>query len=88
MVPRLERPAVIGNAWSVQEHMSPQRLQARAVAFERAAAMLGGYAELAQRLNVSPRQVDYWVRDIGTPPDTVFFDVLDIIIQNAGVWRD
>lgn len=68
--------------------MSPQRLQARAVAFERAAAMLGGYAELAQRLNVSPRQVDYWVRDIGTPPDTVFFDVLDIIIQNAGVWRD
>jgi len=49
--------------------------------------MLGGRAELAERLNVSQRQLDYWIREIGTPPDTVFFDVLDIIIENAGAWR-
>jgi hypothetical protein len=24
------------------------------------------------------------LRDIGTPPDTVFFDVIDIIIERAG----
>jgi hypothetical protein len=65
----------------------PQRLPDRALALERAAAMLGGRAELAQRLNVSQRQLDYWIREIGTPPDTVFFDVLDIIIENAGAWR-
>ena len=50
--------------------------------------MLGSREELAQRLNVSQRQIDYWIREIGTPPDTVFFDVLDIIIQNAGVGKD
>lgn len=50
--------------------------------------MVGGHAELAQRLKVPQRQVDYWIRQIGTPPDTVFFDVLDIIIQNAGVGKD
>ena len=59
----------------------------RASALERAAAMLGGPAELAERLNISPRQLDYWIRQIGTPPDTVFFDVLDIIIENAGACR-
>lgn len=49
--------------------------------------MVGGQAELAQRLRVSQKQVDYWIREIGTPPDTVFFDVLDIIIENAGAWK-
>jgi hypothetical protein len=24
------------------------------------------------------------MRDIGTPPDTIFFDVIDIIIERAG----
>ncbi|TAK82271.1 MAG: hypothetical protein EPO20_21565 [Betaproteobacteria bacterium] len=66
------------------QHCSPDRV----LALERAAAMVGGHAELAQRLKVPHRQVDYWLREIGTPPDTVFFDVLDIIIQNAGVGKD
>lgn len=69
------------------EDTPPHRLPDRALALERAAAMLGGHAELAQRLNISPRQLDYWIREIGTPPDTVFFDVLDIIIENAGAWK-
>ncbi len=56
----------------------------RALAFRRAAAMMGGLEQLAQRLNVPERQLEYWMRDIGTPPDTLFFDVIDIIIESAG----
>jgi hypothetical protein len=55
----------------------------RAAAIQRAAAIMGGLAPLAQRLNVSERQLDYWIRDIGTPPDTVFFDVIDVIIGSV-----
>ena len=62
--------------------MKPQPKRAQAI--RRAAAILGGLTNLAQRLNVPERQVDYWMRDIGTPPDKVFFDVIDIIIQSAG----
>ena len=57
---------------------------ARASAFRRAAIIVGGLERLAERLKVSERQLDYWMRDIGTPPDTVFFDVIDIIIESAG----
>lgn len=71
----------------MQQEISERRSVDRVLALERAAAMLGGHAELAQRLKVPQRQVDYWIREIGTPPDTVFFDVLDIIIQNAGAWK-
>lgn len=61
-----------------------QELPARALAIKRAATIVGGLGELAQRLNVPERQLDYWLRDIGTLPDTVFFDVIDIIIERAG----
>ena len=60
------------------------KLLPRALAIRRAAAMVGGLAPLAERLGVSERQLDYWLRDIGTPPDTLFFDVIDIIIERAG----
>ena len=46
--------------------------------------MMGGLDRLAERLRLPERQLDYWMRDIGTPPDTVFFDVIDIIIERAG----
>ena len=59
-------------------------LAARALAIRRAATMMGGLDRLAERLRVPERQLDYWMRDIGTPPDTVFFDVIDIIIERAG----
>jgi hypothetical protein len=59
-------------------------LAKRAHAIRRAATMMGGLAPLAQRLKLPERQLDYWMRDIGTPPDTVFFDVIDIIIERAG----
>jgi hypothetical protein len=56
----------------------------RALAIRRAATMMGGLDRLAERLKVAERQLDYWMRGIGTPPDTVFFDVIDIIIERAG----
>ena len=59
-------------------------LAGRALAIRRAATMMGGLDRLAERLRVPERQLDYWMRDIGTPPDTVFFDVIDIIIERAG----
>jgi hypothetical protein len=55
----------------------------RAQAIQRAAQIVGGLAPLAERLKISERQLDYWVRDIGTPPDTVFFDVIDVIIDSV-----
>jgi hypothetical protein len=63
----------------MQEH-----IPARALAIRRAATVVGGLGKLAERLNVSERQLDYWLRDIGMPPDTVFFDVIEIIIESAG----
>jgi hypothetical protein len=72
---------------TMQEQALHQRQSDRVLALERAAGMLGR-AELAQRLNVSQGQLEYWIRDIGTPPDTVFFDVLGIIIENAGALKD
>jgi len=59
-------------------------LAARALAIRRAATMMGGLDRLAERLRLPERQLDYWMRDIGTPPDTVFFDVIGIIIERAG----
>ena len=59
-------------------------LPKRAHAIRRAASIVGGTAELAERLKVPQRQLDYWMQEIGTPPDSVFFDVIDIIIQSAG----
>ena len=61
-----------------------QRLPGRALAIKRAATIVGGLDELARRLKRPQRQLDYWMRDIGTPPDSVFFDVIDVIIQSAG----
>jgi hypothetical protein len=63
--------------------MKPQ-LAARALAIKRAATMVGGIEQLAERLKVPERQLHYWIRDIGSPPDTVFLDVIDIIIESAG----
>lgn len=65
--------------------LEPQQFQvmSRAAAIQRAANIIGGLAPLAERLNVPERQLDYWIRDIGTPPDTVFFDVIDVIIDSV-----
>jgi uncharacterized protein Usg len=71
----------------MQEQTLSHRLPDHALALERAAAMVGGHAQLAERLKVSQRQLDYWISEIGTPPHTVFFEAIDIIIENAGAWK-
>jgi hypothetical protein len=71
----------------IQERTSQHRLPSRAATLERAAALVGGCAELAARLKVSQQQLDYWMVEISTPPHTVFFDAIDIIIENAGTSR-
>jgi hypothetical protein len=55
----------------------------RAAAIQRAAVIMGGVGPLAERLKVSESQLDYWMRDIGRPPDSVFFDIIDVIIDAA-----
>jgi hypothetical protein len=71
------------------QERTQHRLPARAATLQRAAALVWGYAELAARLKVSQRQLDYWIEEISTstPPHTVFFDAIDIIIENAGALR-
>ena len=71
----------------IQERTPQHRLPSRAATLERAAALVGGYAELAARLKVSQRQLDYWIVEISTPPHTVFLEAIDIIIENAGASR-
>jgi hypothetical protein len=56
----------------------------RTQAIWRAAAVMGGLAPLALHLKLAERQLDYWTRGIGTPPDSVFFDLMEIIIERAG----
>ncbi len=56
----------------------------RAAAIQRAAVLMGGVGALAEKLKVSESQLDYWMHDIGSPPDTVYFDVIGVIIDSAG----
>jgi hypothetical protein len=70
-----------------QERIPQPRLPDHAATLKRAAALVGGYPELAARLKVSQPQLDCWICEIGMPPRTVFFDAIDIIIQNAGASR-
>jgi hypothetical protein len=62
-----------------------QQIPARVLAFEHAATMVDGVSELSRRLSVAERQLDYWMRDIGSPPDTVFFDVTNIMDRERRV---
>ncbi len=59
------------------------QILSRGATIQRAAARVGGLGPLALRLKVEERQLDYWMRDIGHPPDAVYFDVLDVIIDAA-----
>jgi hypothetical protein len=71
----------------IQQHSPQHRLPDHVATLERAAALVGGYAELAARLKVSARQLEYWIGEMDTPPRTVFFDAIGIIIENAGASR-
>ena len=86
---RLEPLPVKRNPLGMMQEQIPQHpLPDHALTLDRAAALVGGRARLATRLKVSQRQLDYWIGEIGRPPDTVFFDAIDIIIENAGASRE
>ena len=70
-----------------QERTPQPRLPDHAATLKRAADLVGGYPELAVRLKVSQGQLHYWIGEIGTPPHSVFFDAIDIIVENAGASR-
>jgi len=70
-----------------QERTPQPRLPDYAATLKRAAALVGGYSELAAQLEVSQPELDYWICELGMPPRTVFFHAIDIIIQNAGASR-
>jgi hypothetical protein len=67
----------------IQKHTQQHGLLDHAATLERAAASVGGYAELAARLKVSQQQLEHWIGEEETPPHTVFLDAIDIIIENA-----
>jgi hypothetical protein len=71
----------------IQEHSPQHQLPDYLATVERAAALVGGSAELAARLKVSARQLEYWIDEIGTLPHTVFLNAIGIIIENAGASR-
>jgi hypothetical protein len=71
----------------IREHTQLPRLPDHAATLKRAAALVGGYTELAALLKVSQRQLDYWIGEIDTLPRTVFLDAIDIIIENAGALK-
>lgn len=88
VVSRLSTALVMRNALGmIQERNPPLRLPDHAATLKRAAALVGGYPELAARLKVPEPQLDYWIGEIGTPPRTVFSDAIGIIIENAGASR-
>ena len=53
----------------LQQQTPQPRLPDHALTPERAAALVGGHAQLATRLKVSQQQLDYWIGEIGTPPE-------------------
>jgi hypothetical protein len=71
----------------IREHTQQPRLPDHAATLKRAAALVGGYTELAARLKVSQQQLDYWIGEIDTLPRTVFLDAIGIIIDNAGALK-
>jgi hypothetical protein len=48
---------------------------------ERAAAKVGGVAELASRLNLSPRVLHYYVTGRLVVPDALFLRALDVVLE-------
>ena len=46
---------------------------------ERAVEILGGEAEVAEYLGVSPAHARIWMRGIFSPPDDVFLKLVDLL---------
>jgi DNA-binding phage protein len=54
------------------------------LAMVRAVRLLGGTAELAQRLEVPQSEVERWVAGEGRPSMGTFLKVMDILLEEGG----
>ena len=61
--------------------MSPNPLYAACI--NRAAALLGGFEPLGERLHISPRTLSWWAKGVGAPTDAQFLDLVDLLDQLA-----
>jgi hypothetical protein len=50
--------------------------------FSDAATKLGGIAQLAEHLRVSKSEMEEWCKGEGDPPQTIFLDAVDVLLQN------
>jgi hypothetical protein len=48
----------------------------------RAAQIVGGEAELALRLKVTPSHLHLWIRGLSDPPLDVFLRAVDIVVEH------
>jgi hypothetical protein len=53
----------------------------------RAAQIIGGEAELARQLNVTPSHLHLWILGVGRPPLDVFLKAVDIVVDHDQVIR-
>jgi hypothetical protein len=52
-----------------------------AACIQRAAALLGGYEPLAERLGISPRLLERWAGGKGFADETIFLKIVDIVLE-------
>ena len=52
-----------------------------AACLQRAAATLGGYEVLGERLRISPRLLERWAEGKGVVDEAVFLKLVDIVLE-------
>jgi hypothetical protein len=52
-----------------------------AACIQRAAAMVGGYEALGERLGIPPRLLERWARGKGFVDETIFLKIVDIVLE-------
>jgi hypothetical protein len=54
------------------------------VAVARAVQVVGGLERLSHRLRVPVAELMRWVQGESTPPDGIFLQVIDVLIEHSG----
>jgi len=49
----------------------------------RAAALKGGFEELAAALGVQPASLKRWAEGVGAPPDAIFLKIVDVLLDDG-----
>ena len=53
-----------------------------AACIQRAAAMLGGFDALGEKLAISPRMLERWANGKGLVDEAIFLRIVDIVVDN------